>query len=174
VSQRIEDHFTDVGKIVKAGVATKPKADVYLTRYACYLVAQNGDSRKTEIAQAQTYFAIQTRYAEIQQMEAYQALTSEEKIRKENIRGKAKANNAHYEVGKEVRAAIQRIGGTMPEDLPPAEDIKKLERRVATEKKIESIPFLSASSDEPRPKSQRTHSEPSIALRASKDRPEIV
>lgn len=98
-------------------------------------------------------------------MEAYQALTSEEKIRKENIRGKAKANNAHYEVGKEVRAAIQRIGGTMPEDLPPAEDIKKLERRrVATEKKIESIPFLSASSDEPRPKSQRTHSEPSIAL----------
>jgi len=42
VSQRIEDHFTDVGKIVKAGVATKPKADVCLTRYACYLVAQKG------------------------------------------------------------------------------------------------------------------------------------
>ena len=93
----------------------------------------------------------------------FRSTQTEEKIRKENIQGKADANNAHYEVGKEVRAAIQRIGGTMPEDLPPAEDIKKLERRVATEKKIESIPFLSASSDEPRPKSQRTHSEPSIA-----------
>lgn len=69
-SQRIEGHFTDVGKIVKAGSTTKPKADEYLTHYACYLVAQNGDPRKTEIAQAQTYFAIQTRYAEIQQMEA--------------------------------------------------------------------------------------------------------
>ena len=41
-SQRIEDHFTDVGKIVKAGVSNKPKMDVFLTRYACYLVAQNG------------------------------------------------------------------------------------------------------------------------------------
>ena len=219
-SQPIEEHFAGAGKIVKAGFATKTKADVYMTRYACYLVAQNGDSRKTEIAQAQTYFAIQTRYAEIQQMEAYQSLTSEEskrlflreelrkhnskladaahnagvitpldyavfqnfgyrglyngltakgihekkglkkgqdildhmgstelaanlfrstqteeKIRRENIQRKADANNAHYEVGKEVRAAIQRIGGTMPEELPPAEDIKKLERRVASEEK---------------------------------------
>ena len=43
-SQRIEEHFTDAGKIVKAGIATKPKADVHMTRYACYLVAQNRSS----------------------------------------------------------------------------------------------------------------------------------
>ena len=220
-SQHVEEHFTDAGKTLsmpKGG--TKVIVDVYLTRYACYLVAQNGDPRKTEIAQAQTYFAIQTRYAEIQQMEAYQALTTEEskrlflreelrkhnsqladaahdagvitpldyatfqnhgyrgmyngltakgihqkkglkkgqeildhmgstelaanlfratqteeKIRKENIQGKQNANNAHFQVGKEVREAIKRIGGTMPEDLPPAEDIKKLERRIVSEEK---------------------------------------
>ncbi|MCR5017794.1 MAG: DNA damage-inducible protein D [Bacteroidales bacterium] len=210
----ILNDFRDVTKIVKAGFTEKPTQDIELTRYACYLVAQNGDSRKTEIAQAQTYFAIQTRYAEIQQMEAYQALTSEDskrlflreelrkhnslladaaheagvitpldyaifqnfgykglyngltaqgiherkglkkgqnildhmgstelaanlfratqaedKIRKEKIRGKAKANEAHFEVGKKVRKAIEDIGGTMPEDLPSAESIKAVESR---------------------------------------------
>lgn len=68
----------------------------------------------------------------------FRSTQTEEKIRKEHIQGKANANNVHYEVGKEVRAAIERIGGTMPEELPPAEDIKKLERRVSSEeKKIE-------------------------------------
>lgn len=209
-----ENDFRDVTKIVKAGATEKPISDVQLTRYACYLVAQNGDPRKSEIAQAQTYFAIQTRYAEIQQSEAYQQLTTEEskrlflreqlrkynskladaaheagvvtpleyaifqnwgykgmyngltakgikrkkgldqkqdildhmgstelaanlfrstqaeeKIRKENIQGKANANAAHYEVGKEVREAIKRIGGTMPEDLPTEESIKVLESK---------------------------------------------
>lgn len=210
----IVNDFRDITKIVKAGFSEKPTEDVQLTRYACYLTAQNGDSRKIEIAQAQTYFAIQTRYAEIQQMEAYQALTSEDskrlflreelrkhnslladaaheagvttpldyavfqnfgykglyngltaqgihkrkglkkgqnildhmgstelaanlfratqaedKIRKEKIKGKAKANEAHFEVGKKVRKAIKDIGGTMPEDLPSAESIKKVESR---------------------------------------------
>lgn len=77
----IENDFRDVTKIVNAGASSKPLSDIHLTRYACYLVAQNGDSRKSEIAQAQTYFAIQTRYAEIQQMEEYQALTSEDSKR---------------------------------------------------------------------------------------------
>lgn len=214
-SQPIEEHFAGAGKVLalRNGGSNTIK-DVLLTRYACYLVAQNGDPRKPEIAQAQTYFAIQTRYAEIQQMEEYQALTSEEskrlflreelrrhnskladaahdagvetpldyavfqnfgykglyngltaqgihkkkglkkgqnildhmgstelaanlfratqaeeKIRREHIKGKDKANEAHYEVGKKVRKAIADIGGTMPEDLPTAESIKQVETK---------------------------------------------
>ena len=81
-SQPIEKHFADVRKTSPMpNGGTKEIPDIHLTRYACYLVAQNGDPRKTEIAQAQTYFAIQTRYAEIQQMEEYQRLTTEEEMR---------------------------------------------------------------------------------------------
>ena len=62
----ISDHFVDVNKMVQIGsLTTRNIDDVMLTRYACYLIAQNGDSRKQEIAFAQTYFAIQTRKAEV-------------------------------------------------------------------------------------------------------------
>jgi DNA-damage-inducible protein D len=67
-NQNISDHFVDANKMVNTGSTAQRKIeDFLLTRYACYLIAQNGDSRKPEIAFAQTYFAIQTRKREIEE-----------------------------------------------------------------------------------------------------------
>jgi hypothetical protein len=92
-----ENHFADAGKMVDIGSGSvRDINDYHLSRFACYLIAQNGDPRKPEIANAQKYFAIQT----------------------------------HEQVGREVRQAIQRIGGTLPENIPPAEHIKAVEKRL--------------------------------------------
>lgn len=213
----ISHHFVDVNKVIEVGKGAQMEvSDIQMTRYACYLAAQNGDSRKKTVAFAQTYFAIQTRKQEIRDEDEasippisedkkrlllrneikehnkrlasaaksagvekpidyavfqnfgykglyggldrvgiqrkkglksranildhmgstelaanlFRATQAEEKLKREGIKGKDKANNAHHEVGLKVREAIKEIGGTMPEELPPAEDIIKVGRRM--------------------------------------------
>ena len=213
--QPIENHFEDVLEMVKIGSgAERPFNDgVKLSRYACYLIVQNADPGKEIVATGQTYFAIQTRIQEIQQMDEYNQLNSEDekrlflrnemkqhnihlaeaakdagviepidyavfqnhgymglyggldakgihrkkglkksqnildhmgstelaanlfratqteyKLRRENIKGKQNANITHFNVGKKVRKTIQELGGTMPENIPTEESIKKIEK----------------------------------------------
>ena len=206
----INDHFAKVGKMVDIGSETSRSIDDYkLSRYACYLIAQNGDSRKKTIALAQTYFAIQTRKQELSEIE-YSMLTEDEKrfyqgnltrkgnyslnmvarnvgvrnfdkfhnagykglyngetandiarrkklryredildnmnedelvanlfrinqtkqkLLKDKVQGENNANDIHYEVGKEIRYTIKKLGGTMPENLPtPNKSLKELEK----------------------------------------------
>ena len=81
--EEIEYHFPDVRKMVKIGSrAEKEIDDIILTRYACYLIAQNGDSRKQEIAFAQNYFAVQTRRAELveQRLLEFERVKAREKL----------------------------------------------------------------------------------------------
>ena len=207
----VSDDFAEVSKIVEAGATTKPTKDYELSRYACYLIVQNGDPRKEVIALGQTYFAIQTYRQELadhynqldedrrrlvvrgdikqwnqllaetahdagvitneefsifqnagymglyggldvddihrrkgltisQKILDYMGSTelianlfrisqTEEKLRKDNIQGADKATQTHYAVGREVRKAIEKIGGTMPEDLPtPEKSIQQIEK----------------------------------------------
>lgn len=66
IGEEVQNHFADIGKLVALGSGSEREiSDIALTRYACYLIAQNGDSSKSEIAFAQTYFAVQTRKQEI-------------------------------------------------------------------------------------------------------------
>ena len=202
-------HFASAGKMIAVGKGGQREVpDFQLSRFACYLIAQNGDSRKPEIALAQKYFAIQTRRQELSDQQAadierlelrkqaseefkmlsgaarqagvqsqhfgifhdagykglYGGLGSEairqrkripgqdnlmdrmdatelaanqfrmtqtrEKLARDGIRGEQRAIQTHNDVGQEVRAAIQRIGGTPPENIPPAEHIKQVEQRV--------------------------------------------
>lgn len=81
----LSDHFADVGKMVQIGSGSERQIeDIALTRYACYLIAQNGDSSKNEVAFAQTYFAVQTRRQEIieQRLLNVARVTAREKLSK--------------------------------------------------------------------------------------------
>ena len=112
----ISDHFVEVNKIVKAGATTKDIGDIELSRYACYLIVQNGDSRKKVIALGQTYFAVKTRQQEL--IENFDNLTEEKKrlaIRGEMIshnKSLAEAANGWYQRPKRLcYFSKQRIQG---------------------------------------------------------------
>lgn len=204
-----EYHFAGAGKMVDLGSGSQRQVDDYhLSRFACYVIAQNGDPRKPEIALAQKYFAVQTRRQELndqaaadverlelrkQTAEEFKALSgaaqdagvqskmfgvfhdagykglygglgrdaikrrkdipekdnlldrmnatelaanqfrmtqARDKLARDAVRNQAQAIQTHEQVGKEVRDAIKRIGGTLPENIPPAEHIKEVEQRL--------------------------------------------
>lgn len=216
----IIEHFISINKnITLANNATRKIEDIKLTRYACYLIVQNSDPRKSIVALGQTYFSMQTRKQELQEnfdslseeqkrlairkdlkehnkhlvnaasdagvktaidyahfqnfgykglyggldakgihtkkgleknqkildhigstelaANLFRATQTEDKLRREEIKGKENANNTHFEVGKVVRNTIKELGGTMPKDLPtPTKSIKELEKEEKQKKKI--------------------------------------
>ena len=214
------DHFEEILEMVDIGSGAKRELpDVRLSRYACYLIVQNGDPSKPVIANGQTYFAMQTRRQELRDNEKFARLSedekrlairnelaehnkylaaaakdvgvetsldyaifqdhgykglygglgakdihtrkglkksqkildhmgstelaanlfratqAEEKLKRENVRGKQRANKTHFEVGQKVRKTIKDLGGTMPESLPtPEQSVKQVE---SAKKKLE-------------------------------------
>jgi len=98
--QLINDHFVDVNKMVPIGSgAEKEVPDIMLTRYACYLIAQNGDPRKEQIAFAQRYFAIQTRKAE---------LIEQKMLEQERVQAREKLKNTEKELSQVI---FEQTGG---------------------------------------------------------------
>ena len=132
--QNIDDHFPASGKMVKIGLDSVRKVvDYFLDRYACYLIAQNGDPNKPEIALAQTYFAIQTRKQEI-----FEQLSIDEKrlfIRNEVSDHNKKLMSTAKQAGVTKFGSFNSAGykglyGTTPENLLPEKHIKEVKKEV--------------------------------------------
>jgi len=174
--EKIAYHFPDVRKTIPMPKgAEKEIDDILLTRYACYLIAQNGDSRKEQIAFAQNYFAVQTRRAEIieqrildyERVKARAKLAETEKnlsgilfergvddkgfaiiikakdlaaemtsvnVQAKDLYGVKPIETEHVDNNLAVRNMLLERG-IVPEELPPAEDIKKVERKLKSDEK---------------------------------------
>lgn len=111
VSEEISDHFLDIRKVIEAGKGAKhERTDYYLDRYACYLIAQNGDPSKPEIAAAQTYFAVQTRLQEKTQANERLLLEQRIHLRKRVTQAVKELNKTAKQVGVKNYAAFQNAG----------------------------------------------------------------
>lgn len=111
VGEEVLDHFVDANKMVEIGSkTTRTIDDILLTRYACYLIAQNGDPRKSEVAFAQNYFAVQTRRAELVQK---RILESERVVARQKLREtESRLSKVAYEHGVDDKGfAIIRSKG---------------------------------------------------------------
>jgi len=107
--QQAIDHFEDILDMIEIGKGAKrPIANIKLSRYACYLIVQNADPEKEVVALGQTYFAIQTRLQEIQQMEAYNQLDTEDDKRI-FLRSEMKKHNIHLAEAAKDAGVIEPI-----------------------------------------------------------------
>ncbi len=131
--QAIDDHFRDVTKMVGIGSDSQRSIiDYHLSRYACYLIAQNGDSRKEEIAIAQTYFAIQTRRQEIQDLQIEDNkrvfLREEMKAHNKNLAQAARGAGVMNYANFQDYGYMGLYGGLRQKDIHTRKKLKKDEK----------------------------------------------